>query len=78
MAVCKGCGAEVTWVKTLAGKTMPIDPKPNPDGNLQIVDRSGAQIIVAVVNDTLFDDETTVRYTSHFATCPDADEFRRR
>lgn len=25
-SVCRGCGAEIVWVKTEAGKSMPCDP----------------------------------------------------
>lgn len=24
---CKGCGEQIIWIKTLAGKAMPCDPK---------------------------------------------------
>lgn len=24
---CKSCGADIIWIKTLAGKQMPCDPK---------------------------------------------------
>lgn len=24
---CRGCGAEIEWVKTAAGKSMPCDPQ---------------------------------------------------
>jgi hypothetical protein len=41
---CRGCRALIYWIKTAAGKAMPV----NPDG------------------------------VSHFATCPDAKEFRRK
>ena len=26
MAKCKGCGAEITWIKTSGGKSIPCDP----------------------------------------------------
>ena len=26
-AICKGCGKEIFWVKTLNGKNMPCDPE---------------------------------------------------
>lgn len=25
-SVCRGCGAEIVWVKTTAGKSMPCNP----------------------------------------------------
>ena len=27
MAKCKGCGAEIVWIKTANGKMMPLDSK---------------------------------------------------
>ncbi|WP_420768732.1 hypothetical protein ACNR9V_03105 [Parageobacillus thermoglucosidasius] len=27
MAKCKGCGAEIVWIKTPNGKAMPCDPE---------------------------------------------------
>ena len=28
LAKCKGCGLDIFWIKTQAGKNMPLDPKP--------------------------------------------------
>jgi hypothetical protein len=28
MPVCKGCGANIVWIKTASGKSTPIDAKP--------------------------------------------------
>ena len=28
MARCKGCGAEIDWIRTRTGKNMPVDPEP--------------------------------------------------
>ena len=28
MAKCRECGKEIRWIKTTAGKAMPVDPKP--------------------------------------------------
>lgn len=27
---CKGCGADITWVKTASGKMTPVDPDGTP------------------------------------------------
>jgi len=27
---CRGCGAEIVWIETAAGKSMPCDPEPVP------------------------------------------------
>ncbi len=28
MSTCKGCGREIEWIRTEAGKQMPVDPGP--------------------------------------------------
>lgn len=28
MPTCKGCGKEIEWIRTEAGKQMPVDPDP--------------------------------------------------
>ena len=39
MSKCKGCGAEIVWIKTKAGKNMPCDEK-----KITIVTDSGETI----------------------------------
>ena len=48
---------------------MPLDLKPVPGGNVEIVDG-----VVHVVTAQA----STARRVSHFATCPEAGKFRRR
>ena len=58
---CKGCGVEVGWGVTSKDKKVPLDLPPE---KRYIEGRSGKYIVV----DT---------FTSHFATCPQADQFRK-
>lgn len=76
-AECRSCHAAVIWARTEAGKPMPIDAEPRPDGNLIIVGTLEGSPLVKVDPPGLFDDPSTARYVSHFATCPNADEHRR-
>lgn len=71
---CRACGAPILWVKSVKGRTMPLNVAPVEDGNVTL-DKDG----VATVHPpgTMFY-EDEVRYTSHFSTCPNADEFRTR
>jgi len=62
MSQCKTCGAEIKWVTTSSGKSMPIDAKPEKRIVLEDYDRKGSVV------DT---------YTSHFVTCPDAKQHRK-
>lgn len=80
MSTCKSCGAEIRWVKTMAGKNMPMDTEPTKgfvivhagDGGWKLEGDGGGYS----------HSEATARqvevYTSHFATCPNADEHRKK
>lgn len=68
--ICNGCGQPINWIKTAAGKWMPID----------------TEITVSDGTDLLYVDEITgfkkleagrKGYKSHFSTCPDAKKFRK-
>lgn len=78
---CKSCGAPVRWAITAAtGARMPLDVEAVDDGNLGVVEWQSdghrlATPIVAVNPTTAL---TRFRYTSHFATCPNANDHRRR
>jgi hypothetical protein len=52
---------------------MPIDPKPDPAGNLRVESISGVLYAAVVPRN-----QGEVLYRSHFATCPYADQHRRR
>ena len=82
---CRACGAEIGFIKTVAGKTMPVDAKSiyfmpdplatevfvTPDGNV----KRGRQL----TEDTApLEGEPAIGYISHFATCPEADKFRKQ
>lgn len=71
---CRACEAEIFFAKTERGKWIPIDAKPNLDGNLEII-AGGSPILALPVAPLL---PPAKRYKSHFATCPNAGQFRRR
>jgi hypothetical protein len=62
---------------TTRGKTMPVDAEPDPDGLLTL-DTLASGVVLAAHDSPgqpgLF---TQDRYTSHFATCPEAARWRR-
>jgi len=77
---CRSCKAPIFWAETARGAWIPIDEKPVVDGNLGItlvqdgrITRAHAR---ALRQNDLFD-STADRYVSHFATCPDAPQWRR-
>lgn len=81
MAKCKGCGQEIIWIMSPAGKVIPCDPIPVPywkrskaKGN--IVTPNGEVISCELYGDP--ETVTGIGYIPHWATCPKAGEFRRR
>ena len=71
---CRSCGAAISWAKTSSGKRIPIDPEPSPKGNLVLRgDAEKLAIFATAVNA----DARELRYTSHFANCPNAASHRR-
>lgn len=78
--VCRGCGKPIIWIRTHGGKKMPIDIDAVPF----IADRSGTEIFVRRDGSVTVgrraehqDNQAEIGYTSHFATCPKADAFRK-
>ena len=80
MAKCKGCGAQIDWIKTRAGKNMPVDPEPVfvavDDGSDVFVTDEGEVIHGREVPAN--DGSAEVAFVSHWATCPVAGQFRRK
>ncbi len=66
MSKCRSCGADIFWVKTLRGKSMPID-----------YDKDLAEEFerAAMYKHTV--DFDPARMRSHFSTCPEADQHRK-
>lgn len=80
MAKCKGCGAEIIWIKTGGGKKMPCDPDPvmywgRKNAKGKVVTPNGE------VRSCLFEGDpntaTGIGYVSHFSTCPQVAKFKR-
>jgi hypothetical protein len=78
---CRSCRRPILWARTPAGRRIPIDPIPVAEGNIVLVDthpatghdRYQARILTAGEQPP----PGTLRYVSHFATCPDASTHRR-
>lgn len=79
---CRSCKAPMLWVVLPSGKRNPLDLEPTLKGNVLVLPGPEDWRLGVVVHDqdllqevrTLFADRL---HTSHFATCPDADEHRR-
>jgi len=80
-AACRGCGREIGFIKTVKGKTMPVDPEavtfiPEGGPNTYVM----ADGSIKRGRDVEYGDTESgwIGYRSHFATCPAADRFRKR
>ena len=81
MAKCKGCGAEIIWIMSPAGKMIPCDPEPviywqKPKAKGKVVTKNGMVISCDFEGDMA--KSTGIGYVPHWATCPKAGEFRRK
>lgn len=73
--LCKGCGKPVVFAKTEDGSTVILDPRA-PIYRATGHREEGGQLVVTGVQ--LEDAEIAGRsFVSHFATCPDANDFSR-
>jgi hypothetical protein len=78
---CRGCGAPMIWTITRKGKKMPLDPEP--------VSRAmaGEKALLFEIHEPLPTGDRTPRailthavegHLSHWATCIESDQFKRR
>jgi hypothetical protein len=75
VATCRSCPARIVWCVTEAGKRMPVDAEPVPNGNVELRDQ-GHQVLAVVHGQPPLGVDRL--HLSHFATCPRAADHRRR
>lgn len=80
MSTCKGCGAEIVWIKTKAGKPAPVNIHPvhivpDPAGSEYGYLEDGSLLRGRKAG--MDDEECKTCMQPHFATCQKADTFRR-
>jgi hypothetical protein len=71
MSVCRSCGTPLVWAATERGNSMPLEP--DPTGHWLY--RAGMAV---PIGGTVRAKQGERRYTPHFASCPEADTWRRR
>jgi hypothetical protein len=77
-AKCRSCKAPIAWVLMMgSGKSNPLDPEPSPKGNVVVSKDGQACAVSASEADRLRTEEGASLYLSHFATCPQAKQFKR-
>ena len=82
MPKCKSCGADIIWLKTKSGKSMPCNTEPvrywlDIDGPDKIVTQDG-KVVTCALNQLSIVPPTGLGYIPHWASCPKADEHRRK
>ena len=79
---CRACSAPIFFARTAHSERMPVDAKPTADGNLAVTPSADSELPTAVVlrpaQAAGMRAAGQPTYTSHFAGCPKADEFRKR
>lgn len=83
MATCRTCGAEIEFITTADGKPMPCDPRefpliPDRHGTVTGVMADGVVIKGRTCSESYEDEAWVYARISHFATCPQAAEHRKR
>ena len=73
---CRSCSELVLWVEMHpSGKNMPLDAVPTLEGTIERKQGKTSSKWYGRVVQRVFGDRRRL-YTSHFATCPQADHFR--
>ena len=77
MIKCKACGAPLVFIKTINGKNMPCDAEPvrfnyKLKEDTRVVTKNGEILPAAITPDGKEEG-----YIPHWATCPEADKFRK-
>lgn len=73
-SLCRSCKAEMYWCITPDGKNMPVNAKPDPVGGFVVTQKSDGKLYAEPYYPAQHPSRN--RFTSHFATCPDAGSWR--
>lgn len=77
VSTCKKCGAGMIWARTGRGKKMPLDAEPTSAGQFVLEGDAQNPTTYRLANYAA-SSYTGDKYTSHFSTCPNADDFRQK
>jgi hypothetical protein len=75
--VCRSCGAALVWLETVHGKWLPLDVGPADDGNV-VLSSAGKAMVLSPAAAEQARQTGAKRYRTHFASCPNAKDWRRR
>ena len=80
MFKCKACGADMVFITTVGGKSMPCDAAPvmyweKKGAKGKVVTKNGE--VISCVFEGEIGDATGIGYLPHWATCPGSKQFRK-
>lgn len=78
MNVCRTCREPIRWVIMESGRSTPLDDAPVENGNVALEANGKRGIVLAGDELARARAHGEPLYLSHFATCPFADQHRRR
>lgn len=73
---CRSCHASIIWAKTEGRKMMPVDAEPVEDGNIELTATGNPWPMASPYPPAGFP-RADLLYVSHYATCPDAEKWRK-
>ena len=77
---CRGCGADIVWIQTPGGKSMPCDPVPvyyklQAKGPEKLITPEGVTVSCERTGNPA--EATGFGYVPHWSTCPSAGDFKK-
>ena len=82
MAICKGCGATIQWIRLTNGRMMPVNPTPvyyeDRRDNAAVIITEDGRVSCGHTEAVAVLGSKVRGYISHFATCPMADRLRNK
>jgi hypothetical protein len=76
---CRSCNAPITWAIVEGSQAaMPLDAQTHPKGNVYLTHNRDGTPVARVLTDEERAEYPGDLHLSHFATCPHADDWRRR
>ena len=78
---CRGCGREIAFIKSVNGKSIPVDPEPLefiPEAAYDKFVLMDGTVERGMATERTGETETKVGYRSHWSTCPNAEDFRKK
>ena len=80
-ATCRGCGEELLWALTPAGKKAPVEVKRSEEGNVLVLKPAGLDTYLAVTLSaemlTRAQERGVPLHLNHFAHCPSREDFKK-